>query len=324
MQMFLQIHLWPCWPFLSTAVFGRWWRWHLFSIHCPPQIEPLFSPRLGGHDALPPYHREQGAVCLSSLQKLLLLFLRWAHSCVSPSPADSHSCPYSGKTRARHPLLTLQGWGRLVVWLWKLWNGFLQRIPTWDCSGSWCLPCLFCPSKKFCEVIFNIFERSNCAKRHLCHKGKSSSIAKKILKEKPALTETWVWGSVFETMAVKRTVKETTSVCLKCSSVYSDDLCSIAKVVHPTCHMGCKGSFRCSVWNLTTRDWFPWEILSGESISFVFHHSLNESCCGFLNPPNPVQIWTPWLLDHFSHQLLGDHSTSLVLQFFWGQMKQST
>lgn len=39
----------------------------------------------------------------------------------------------------------------------------------------------------------------------------------------------------------------------------------------------------------------PLEIFSqsGESISSVFHHSFSESCCGFRNPPNPVQTQTP-------------------------------
>lgn len=199
MQMFLQIHLWSCWQFLSTALFGRWWCWHLFSIRCPAQN--------GAHCFLPnwvgtlSYLTQRGGQFVSiPCRKWFLLLVLPDHLCVNPNPVDTHSCSLLQGRPDFTTALDSEGWECHVVWLWKLCHKFRQWIPSWDCFGSWWLSCLFCLSENFCEVIFNIFECPYCTKRHLCHKGKSSSISQRILQEKPAFTEDLGVGlSVFET-----------------------------------------------------------------------------------------------------------------------------
>lgn len=61
MQMCLQIHLWPCWQFLSATPFVRWWYWYLLSFHCP-------DPN-GVHCFL---HNRVGTLCLTQRAALTL------------------------------------------------------------------------------------------------------------------------------------------------------------------------------------------------------------------------------------------------------------
>lgn len=197
MQMILQIRLRSCWQFWSTALFVRWWCRHLFSVHCPAQnrahgllhnwLCTLFSTS----------HREQVSVCPNSLHEVISPFTALGSFVCQSQPLGLLPA-HTRKIRVSFPF-SMQGWQRRGAWLWKLCNKLLQQIPRWDCSGNGRLSCLFCLSENFCEVIFNIFECPFCVQRHLCHKGKPSSIPKRIWKEKPALTQDqgvglWLWN----------------------------------------------------------------------------------------------------------------------------------
>lgn len=61
--------------------------------------------------------------------------------------------------------------------------------------------------------------------------------------------------------------------------------------------------------------------LNRESISFVFHRSLDGSCCGFLNLPKlgtdlGSLTLSLFLSGQLFHLLPENHSTSLVRRFF--------
>lgn len=110
MQMFLQIHLRSCRQFWSAALFGKWWYWHLISLHCPaPNGAHCFLQDWVGATLFPPNTASRSQVVLIPCGKWFRLLLHWDHLCVSSSPLDSDSCPYYKENQSSLPALDFAG-----------------------------------------------------------------------------------------------------------------------------------------------------------------------------------------------------------------------
>lgn len=312
MQMFLQIHLWSC---LAVFEHSPLWEAVIMDIHfllCP-EAHCFLSDGMG------PIH--VGFVAIPC-RKWFLLFLLWDHLGIRSNPLDSHSCPNCKEDQSSLPTLDSAGLGAACGLPLEVYGmgSSIGSLPGTVWAADVFLA--YSPSENFCEVIFNIFECSNCAKRYLCHKGKSLSIPPKIWRRSLHFLKTWVRGSVWNWLwgVLGRRPYQW--------AYNAPPFTVAASVPWP------RQSIQLATWGLKAASralaeiWPPETVSreifsqSGEPISSVFLHSFSESCCGFRNPPNPSTDST--LSGQCFHQFHGDHSISLVLQFFWDPIKQST
>lgn len=153
----------------------------------------LFSPRLRGHNALSTQHGEQAAGCLRSLQKVVSIICASAPapglSCLSLLQGDQGSLPALGR-RAKSALRFDFGssvtgsYSGPLPWLVLAFDVYLAYFVQVRISVK-----LF--MKHFNGLIVLRGTFATKGNHHLFHTQK--------MKEKPAITEIWVWDSVFET-----------------------------------------------------------------------------------------------------------------------------
>lgn len=225
MQMFLQIHLRSCWQFWSAALLGKWWYWHLISVHCPaPNGAHCFLQEWVGATLFPPNTASRSQVVSIPCRKWFRLLLRWDHLCCQFQP------PWLSF------LSLLQGRPEFTTCSWlcraesTLWFDFGSCV-TGFYSGS--LPGIVLASDVYLANFVQVRMSGRLFLKHFngfivlrgtfATKGNHHLFPKTFWRRSLQLLRCGC-GALSLERAVRSTLKETMWMCLKCPSVYKRNL----------------------------------------------------------------------------------------------------